>query len=84
MLTLEAVLIFGEEFLKVMEEHPVEDSAFWMTLTIDPCHGRDIGALNGPEDWGKLLRLGSPGMHWLWVSLFFLNCKQNMTFLKML
>jgi len=32
-----------------MKEHPIKNTAFWMTLVINPCHGRDRDSGNGPE-----------------------------------
>jgi hypothetical protein len=43
-LSLKAVLIFQKEWLEVMKEHPVEDSALGMALAIDTCHGTDRGS----------------------------------------
>jgi phenylacetate-coenzyme A ligase PaaK-like adenylate-forming protein len=37
-LSLKAVLILQEKSLEVMKKHSVENSPFWMTLTIYPCH----------------------------------------------
>jgi hypothetical protein len=33
-------IIFGQELLKIMKEHPVENGAFRMTGTIDSGHSR--------------------------------------------
>ena len=47
-LLLEARLIFGQEYLKIMEEHPVEDGALGMTRAVDSRHGRSSKSRNGP------------------------------------
>jgi len=39
-LSLETGLIFGQELVKVMEEHPVEHGAFRMSGTVNSCHSR--------------------------------------------
>jgi len=39
-LSLETGLIFGQELVKVMEEHPVEHGAFRMSGTVNFCHSR--------------------------------------------
>ena len=36
-LTLKTRFIFQKKTLKIMEKHPVENAALWMTLTIHPC-----------------------------------------------
>jgi hypothetical protein len=36
--TLKTRFIFQKKTLKIMEKHPVENAALWMTLTIYPCH----------------------------------------------
>ena len=47
-LLLETILILSKEPLKIIKEHPIKNSVFRMTLTIDPCHGgRDV-ARNRP------------------------------------
>jgi len=38
-LLLEAALILGQERVKIIEQHPVEHGAFWMSRAVDPCHG---------------------------------------------
>jgi hypothetical protein len=40
-ISLETGLIFGQELVKVMEEHPVEHGAFRMSGTVTSCHSRD-------------------------------------------
>jgi hypothetical protein len=37
-LMLKTRFIFQKKTLKIMEKHPVENAALWMTLTIHPCH----------------------------------------------
>jgi len=37
-LLLKTRFIFQKKTLKIMEKHPVENAALWMTLTIHPCH----------------------------------------------
>lgn len=37
-LTLKTRFIFQKKTLKIMEDQSVENAAFWMTLTIHPCH----------------------------------------------
>jgi hypothetical protein len=36
--TLKTRFIFQKKTLKIMEKHPVENAALWMTLTVYPCH----------------------------------------------
>ncbi|MGC8747152.1 MAG: hypothetical protein ACP5SQ_11060, partial [Candidatus Saccharicenans sp.] len=48
-LLLEARLILGQELVKVMEQHPIKNSALRMPGTVDPCHGQDKNPTNGPE-----------------------------------
>jgi hypothetical protein len=55
---LEAALILGQKPVEVMEKHPVEDSAFRMTGTIDSCHIRSSKSRNGPIPSGKDLVSG--------------------------
>ena len=38
-LLLKPALILPEKSLKIVEEYTIEDSALWVTLAIDPCHG---------------------------------------------
>jgi hypothetical protein len=42
------VFIFQKEWLKIMEEHSVKNSAFRMTWAVDPAHGRDSDSKNVP------------------------------------
>jgi len=37
-LMLKTRFIFQKKTLEIMEKHPVENAALWMTLTIHPCH----------------------------------------------
>jgi len=48
-LSLKPGFILKEELPKIMKKYLVEDSAFWMTLTIDPCHGRVSDSRNKPK-----------------------------------
>jgi hypothetical protein len=48
-ISLKSVLIFQEKSIEAMKKHSIENSPFWMTLVIDPCHGRDRDSGNGPE-----------------------------------
>jgi len=47
-LALKAGLILQEELLKIMEKDSVENSPLRMTLTVNPCHGRDEDSKSGP------------------------------------
>jgi len=47
-LSLKSALIFLKESIEVMKKHSIENSPFWMTLVIDPCHGRSYTSRNGP------------------------------------
>jgi hypothetical protein len=38
---LETILIFSKKPLEIMKKHTIEHCMFRMTLTINPCHGRD-------------------------------------------
>jgi hypothetical protein len=40
LLLLETGLIFPEESLEIIEEHPVKQRVFRMALAVNPCHGR--------------------------------------------
>jgi hypothetical protein len=48
-LSLEAILIFCNKFVKIVKQHPVEHSPLRMTLTVYPCHGSRDDSRNGPE-----------------------------------
>ncbi|MFB0565992.1 MAG: hypothetical protein ACETWK_09985 [Candidatus Aminicenantaceae bacterium] len=48
-LPLEAALIFGQEPVEIMEEHPVESDALWMSGTVNSCHGKQRNSRNEPE-----------------------------------
>jgi hypothetical protein len=47
-LLLETLLILGEEAVKIVKKHPVEDSPLRMSGTIDSCHSRGLKSRNGP------------------------------------
>ena len=49
-LPLKTVLIFQKELLKIMKKDSVENNPLWMTLTVNPCHGRVSDSRNEPED----------------------------------
>jgi hypothetical protein len=49
-LPLKTALIFQKELLKIMKKDSVENSPLWMTLTVNPCHGRVNDSRNEPED----------------------------------
>jgi hypothetical protein len=38
-LPLKPAIVFSEKLLKVMKKHPIKNSKFRMTLTVNPCHG---------------------------------------------
>jgi hypothetical protein len=58
-LLLEAALIFYQELVEVMEQHPVEDSALGMAGAIDSWHGKDKDSGNGPEEASDVLSSGN-------------------------
>jgi len=43
-----------------MEKHPIEDSIFRMTLTVNLCHGRDEDSKSGPVQGRMTQRLLIP------------------------
>jgi len=47
-LLLEAALIFCQESVKVVEQHPVEDSPFRMSRTVNSGHSRSFSSRNEP------------------------------------
>ena len=47
-LSLEALLVFSKEPLKIVKEYSVENGVFRMTLAIDPWHSRKDDSQNGP------------------------------------
>jgi len=48
-LLLEAALILGQETIKVMKQHPIKDSLFQMSRTIDSRHSGRMASRNGPR-----------------------------------
>jgi len=51
-----------EEPLEIIEEHPVENRVFRMTLAVDPCHGREDDSQNGPDYGRRPCTPDVPGM----------------------
>jgi len=41
-------LVFSEKLLEVMKKHPIKNSEFRMTLTVNPCHDNRDDSKNGP------------------------------------
>ena len=56
-LLLEAALIFSQEPVEVMEQHPVEDGALGMSRTITSGHRRSFSSRKGPGRSTLTLRL---------------------------
>ena len=48
-LLLKAALVFGQELIEVVEQHPIKDSPLRMSRTIDSCHGGRMASRNGPS-----------------------------------
>jgi hypothetical protein len=57
-LPLKAGLILQEELLKIMKKDSVENSPLRMTLTVNPCHGRDEDSKSGPIQRTLVLNQG--------------------------
>jgi len=47
---LKAAFILGQELVKIMEEHPIEDGALGMTGAVDSWHSRQEYPENRPEE----------------------------------
>ena len=47
---------------EIIEEHPVENRVFRMTLAVDPCHGREDDSQNGPDYGRRPCTPDVPGM----------------------
>ena len=54
-LLLETALILGQETIKVVKKHPVEDSPLRMSGTINSCHSRSFSSRNRPDRRGFAL-----------------------------
>ena len=48
-LSFKPALVLSEKLLKVMKKHPIKNSKFRMTLTVNPCHGSRDDSKNGPK-----------------------------------
>jgi hypothetical protein len=55
-LFLEPILIFSKESLEIIKKHPVKHRVFRMSLSVNPCHGREDDSRNGPGSRKKLQR----------------------------
>jgi len=60
-LPLESALIFSDKFLKIMKEHPLEESLLRVSQAVDSSHSREDDSKNRPEfgeNWNRLILLG--------------------------
>lgn len=78
-LLLKAALILSQEAVKVMKEHTVEDSAFWMSGAIDSDHIRSFPSRNRPISSAPDLCPSVTGRCSRIASLIALESKQELT-----
>jgi len=78
-LLLEPALVFRQEAVEVMEQHPIEDSPLGMSRTVNSCHSRSFSSRNGPARSTPGLCPPAPGRCCRRPSLFAPESKQEMT-----